>query len=189
MSYLHKIFISEIRFYHNKMKREVDGTIIELVKGDITSQPDCEAIVNAANAQLRTGGGVAGAIHRAAGPGLEKECRPMAPISPGEAVITSGHDLPNDHVIHCLGPIYGRDEPSDGLLANCYRNALRLAEDNDIPCIAFPAISTGAFGYPLEEAAEVALSTVLNEVKDLRSVKRVRFVLHSQRDLDVHGVT
>ena len=91
------------------MKREINGVTLECVQGDITSQGDVAAIVNAANAELRTGGGVAGAIHRAAGPGLEEEARPLAPISPGEAVITGAHGLPNRHVIHALGPVYGRD--------------------------------------------------------------------------------
>ena len=102
---------------------------IQCVQGDITAQPDLDAIVNAANARLATGGGVAGAIHRAAGPQLARECAPLAPIEPGQAVLTGGHGLPNPHVIHCLGPVYGRDRPADRLLAECYRNALRLAED------------------------------------------------------------
>ncbi|CAN0229748.1 unnamed protein product, partial [Chrysoparadoxa australica] len=120
-----------------------------------------DAVVNAANAQLMIGGGVAGAIHRAAGKGLAEECAPLAPIAPGEAVITSGHNLPNPYVIHCLGPVYGRDEPADRLLADCYRNALRLAEENELKSLAFPAISTGAFGYPLRAATEIAVATVL----------------------------
>ena len=90
---------------------------MECVQGNIANQPDMDAVVNAANAELRIGGGVAGAIHRAAGPGLEKECRPLAPIRPGQAVITGAHKLPNRYVIHCLGPVYGRDEPAEGLLA------------------------------------------------------------------------
>jgi len=150
---------------------------IEWVLGDITRQDDCEAIVNAANAQLRRGGGVAGAIHRAAGPILEKETRPLAPISPGEAIITSGHNLPNRYIIHCLGPVYGNDKPEDNLLRNCYRNALDLAEESKIKSIAFPAISTGAFGYPMKEATRIALETVKNAIPDLKQVKKIRFVL------------
>jgi O-acetyl-ADP-ribose deacetylase (regulator of RNase III) len=159
---------------------------IECVQGNIANQPDVEAVVNAANAQLRIGGGVAGAIHRAAGPGLEKECRPLAPIRPGEAVITSGQRLPNRYVIHCLGPVYGVDEPADVLLAACYRNALRLAEENRIGSIAFPAISTGAFGYPMESAARIAFQTILAELPKRSSVKRVRFVLFDSADLRTH---
>ncbi|NPV60830.1 MAG: macro domain-containing protein [Actinobacteria bacterium] len=168
------------------MQARVGDVTIECVRGDITRQPDMDAIVNAANAQLMPGGGVAGAIHRAAGRGLAEECRPLAPIKPGEAVITGGHDLPNPHVIHCLGPVYGRDEPSDKLLADCYRNALRLAEENGLASVAFPAISTGAFGYPLEPAARVALSTVVEAASSLKSVKTIRFVLFGQNDLEVH---
>lgn len=169
------------------MQRHTLGNVeIELVSGDITAQPDVDAVVNAANAQLETGGGVAGAIHRAAGPGLAEECRPLAPISPGECVITSGHELPNPHVVHCLGPVYKRDEPSDVLLANCYRNALRIADEHALTSVAFPAISTGAFGYPRDAAAEVALSTVLEVAPELGSVRRIRFVLFGQRDLEIH---
>ena len=162
------------------------GVTVECVKGDIAAQQDMTAVVNAANAQLRTGGGVAGAIHRAAGPGLEAECRPLAPIKPGEAVITGGHSLPNRHVIHCLGPVYGVDRPEAELLARCYRNAFELAERHRIDSVAFPAISTGAFGYPMEEAAEVAFRTVLEMAPRLRHVRRVRFVLYNARDREVH---
>ncbi|MFO7893661.1 MAG: macro domain-containing protein [Longimicrobiales bacterium] len=166
---------------------ERHGVRLELTAGDITAQDDFDAIVNAANAQLRIGGGVAGAIHRAAGPGLEEETGPLAPIEPGEAVITSGHDLPNPHVIHCLGPVYGRDEPSDELLASCYREALRLAEENGLESVAFPALSTGAFGYPMGEAAEVALGTVVEELSELESVRRIRFVLYDDDALETHA--
>jgi O-acetyl-ADP-ribose deacetylase (regulator of RNase III) len=145
-----------------------------------------EAIVNAANAQLRTGGGVAGAIHSAAGPGLAKETRPMAPIQPGEAVISGGHKLPNEHIIHVLGPVYGRDEPSDELLRTGYENTLARAEENGITSIAFPALSTGAFGYPLDEAARIAIETILDAAPDLDSVELIRFVLFDQEALDAH---
>lgn len=168
---------------HFSMRIERAGTTIECQLGNIINQPDADAIVNAANAELRTGGGVAGAIHRAAGPRLEQECRPLAPIRPGDAVITGAHELPNDYVIHCLGPVFGSDKPEDRLLASCYRRALELAEANAITTIAFPAISTGAFGYPIEEAAEVALSTVLDLVPKLEVVERIRFVLFGERDL------
>lgn len=168
------------------MVKTIWGVEIECVRGDITSQQGIHAVVNAANAQLMTGGGVAGAIHRAAGPGLAEECRPLAPIDPGDAVITTGHHLPNQYVIHCLGPVYGADKPEDELLANCYRNALRLAEEHEIESIAFPAISTGAFGYPMEDAAEVAFDTIMEAIPKLKSVKRIRFVLHGRRDLEIH---
>lgn len=166
--------------------QKINGITIECVQGDIASQTDMDAIVNAANAQLRMGGGVAGAIHRGAGPGLEEECRPLAPIRPGEAVITGAHNLPNRHVIHCLGPVYGRDNPSDTLLADCYRNALRLAEENKTSSVGFPAISTGAFGFPLEPAAQIAINTVLEEAQSLQSVNHIRFILFSESDLKAY---
>ncbi len=168
------------------MRREIDGVALELLRGDITDQPDIDAIVNAANAELQIGGGVAGAIHRTAGPGLAEECRPFAPISPGECVLTGGHELPNPHVLHCLGPVYGVDEPSDTYLADCYRNALRVADEAGVGSVAFPAISTGAFGYPLEPATEVALTTIVTEAPALTSVRLVRMVLFTPRDLEVH---
>ena len=162
------------------------GVTIELVQGNIVKQDDVEAIVNAANAQLRTGGGVAGAIHSAAGPGLTEETQPLAPIQPGEAVITGAHDLPNTHVIHVLGPVYGRDEPSDELLRTGYENALQRAEENDVTSIAFPALSTGAFGYPMDAAARIAMQTMLDWAPRLTSVERIRFVLFDQGDREVH---
>jgi O-acetyl-ADP-ribose deacetylase (regulator of RNase III) len=168
------------------MEREISGVRIEVVQGDITAQDDVDAVVNAANAELESGGGVAGAIHEAAGPDLEEESRPLAPIEPGEAVITGGYDLPNPHVIHVLGPVYGSDEPEDELLARCYREALALAEENGVESIAFPAISTGAFGYPVEEATEIALQTVLGSAAELQNVRLIRFVLFSEEDAEVY---
>ncbi|WP_293055042.1 macro domain-containing protein [Mycobacterium sp.] len=164
-----------------------DGRTVALVVGNIVAQPDIDAVVNAANANLLPGGGVAGAIHRAAGPGLARECRPLAPISPGQAVITSGHQLPNRYVIHCLGPVYGQDRPEDELLAACYRNALELADRHGLTSVAFPAISTGAFGYPMEAAAEVALGTVLATITRFESVGTVRFVLADQKSFQLHS--
>ena len=171
------------------MRVEVYGVAVECVRGDISDQRDIAAVVNAANAELLPGGGVAGAIHRAAGPGLAEECRPLAPLRPGEAVMTGGHGLVNGAVIHALGPVYGRDKPSDELLAECYRNALRLAEENRLDSIAFPALSTGAFGYPPEAATEVAIGTVLRAAEGLASVRLIRFVLFGERDLEVHETT
>ena len=164
-------------------KEEPMKAKLEIVQGDIARQPDMDAIVNAANAQLRTGGGVAGAIHRAAGPGLEEECQPLAPIQPGQAVITGAYQLPNKHVIHCLGPVYGRDKPEDKLLAACYENAIKLAEEHQLGSIAFPAISTGVFGYPLDEAAAVAIRTIKQKIKELDHVQTIRMVLFSEKDL------
>ncbi len=152
-------------------------TKIELVRGDITRQPDLDVIVNAANAMLLPGGGVAGAIHAAAGPELEEACRELAPIEPGEAVMTPAFHLPNRYIIHCLGPVYGDDEPAAELLAACYRNALRLTASLELLSIGFPAISTGVFGYPLREAAHVALRAVREELQGPTTLSLVRFVL------------
>lgn len=164
----------------------VAGVTVELTSGDITAQADVDGVVNAANAQLQTGGGVAGAIHRAAGPGLADECRPLAPIRPGECVITGGHGLPNPWVLHCLGPVYGIDEPAEGLLTSCYRRALTLADERGLGSVAFPAISTGAFGYPMAEAADVALRTVIAAAPELTRVTRVRLVLFGQEAVEAY---
>lgn len=168
------------------MKKQVGEVVLEAVRGDIAGQPDMTAVVNAANAELMPGGGVAGAIHRAAGPGLAEECQPLAPIEPGEAVISGAHNLPNKYVIHCLGPVYGKDKPENLLLANCYRNALSLAEEKQIDSVAFPAISTGIFGYPFEAATDIALQTITETIPELKYVRHIRFVLFGEEDFDVY---
>ncbi|APF17738.1 Appr-1-p processing domain protein [Caldithrix abyssi DSM 13497] len=169
------------------MKRvKIGSVVLELVQGNIANQPEMEAVVNAANAMLASGGGVAGAIHSAAGPGLYEECRPLAPIRPGQAVITGAHGLPNRYVIHTLGPVYGKDKPEDKILAECYRNSLKLAEEKRIASLAFPAISTGIFGYPVRDAARVALNTVIAMAPQLKYVQKIRFVLYSDSDLKAH---
>ena len=168
------------------MRRTLGAVTVECVMGDITSQDDVEALVNAANARLEPGGGVAGAIHHAAGPGLSEEARPLGPIRPGEAVITGAHGLPNRYVVHTLGPVYGQDRPEAEILGGCYRNSLALAEENGVESIAFPAISTGIFGHPVEMAAGVALGTIRKEADSLEHVRLVRFVLHSASDLQAH---
>jgi O-acetyl-ADP-ribose deacetylase (regulator of RNase III) len=169
------------------IQRKLHGVTIECLRGDIVHQPDMEAVVNAANAELRTGSGVAGAIHRAAGPKLDAECRPLAPLRPGQAVLTSAHALPNRYVIHCLGPVYGRDEPAASLLAACYRNALALADRNMVETIAFPALSTGAFSYPMEPAARIALKAILDELPELSSLRHIRMVLYQTADERIHS--
>ncbi len=167
--------------------RTIRNVRLECIRGDIANQPDMDAVVNAANAELRIGGGVAGALHRAAGPGLEEECRPLAPIRPGDAVVTGAHELPNKAVIHCLGPVYGRDEPADALLAACYRNALALMHERGLSSVAFPALSTGAFGYPLEEATQIALNAIVRELPQSPGVRHVRFVLFGASDLATYS--
>uniref|UniRef100_A0A7C4UC35 Macro domain-containing protein n=1 Tax=candidate division WOR-3 bacterium TaxID=2052148 RepID=A0A7C4UC35_UNCW3 len=165
-------------------EESIGGIKIQCVKGDITNQDDVVAIVNAANKWLRSGGGVAGAIHRKAGPQLEEECSKLAPIKPGDAVITKGYNLPNKYVIHCLGPVYGIDKPEEEILSMCYENALKLAEKNKIDSIAFPAISTGYFCFPFEEASEVAVKTILENIKKLDNVKIIRFVLYTEKEFE-----
>lgn len=167
--------------------RQFGALRIECVQGDITAQPDVDAVVNAANAELAPGGGVAGAIHRVAGPGLYEECRSLAPIQTGHAVITYGHELPNAWCIHALGPVFAeaRDPAAD--LASCYVEILNRAEERQLASIGTPAISTGIFGYPVDEAADVALHTIAGRAGDLRSVRLVRFVLWEERDHDAHA--
>lgn len=158
---------------------------LELVPGDITRQ-EVDAVVNAANRELAPGGGVAGAIHRAAGPGLWEECRPLGPIQTGQAVITGGHHLPARHVIHTVGPVYSGSPEEPRLLARCYRECLRLAAEHGLKSIAFPALSTGAFGYPMRQAAQVALRTMLKELPEHPTLERVRFVLWAADSLRTH---
>ena len=150
---------------------------IEIIRGDITKL-DVDAIVNAANTTLLGGGGVDGAIHRAAGTELLAECRTLGGCRPGEARITRGYHLPARFVIHTVGPIWRggkRHEPE--ILANCYRNSLQLAVENEIKTIAFPAISCGAYGYPIPEAAQIALKTTRDFLATNDSIEKVTFVL------------
>ena len=168
------------------MRRKFGTLEIECVRGDITAQADVDAVVNAANAQLAPGGGVAGAIHRVAGPGLYEECRPLAPIATGEAVITSGHGLVAAWCIHTLGPVYASSADPAGELASCYRQIVARAEEKALRSVATPAISTGIFGYPVEDAADVAVNSIIEELPHVRSLLLIRFVLWDEHDHDVH---
>lgn len=159
------------------MEVKINTAFLELVEGDITKQ-DTDAIVNAANTSLRGGGGVDGAIHRAGGPKILEECLQIGGCPTGQAVITSGGNLKARYVIHTVGPVYKdglHQEPE--LLASCYRESLKLASAKGIKSLAFPSISTGAYGYPVAEAAKVALGTVMAYLKEHPEIERVRFVL------------
>jgi O-acetyl-ADP-ribose deacetylase (regulator of RNase III) len=166
------------------MKTQVRGAALELVEGDITSQ-DTDAIVNAANNSLLGGGGVDGAIHRAGGPEILAECRKLRGCDTGDAKITGGGCLKARHVIHTVGPVYRRDGPtrSAELLASAYRRSLEVAADHGLRSVAFPSISTGAYGYPLDDAAAVALRTVREflAAQGEHGIDLVRFVLYGQR--------
>jgi len=150
---------------------------IEILRGDITTL-EVDAIVNAANTTLLGGGGVDGAIHHAAGPELLAECRTLGGCEPGQAKITRGYDLPARFVIHTVGPIWrGGKHDEAQRLANCYGNSLKLAEENEIRTIGFPAISCGAYGYPIEEAAHIAFKTTREFLALSDEIEKVIFVI------------
>ncbi len=168
------------------MDVKINKGTLSLAEGDITHQ-DTDAIVNAANKSLLGGGGVDGAIHRAGGPAILEECIKVGGCETGEAVITSGGNLKANHVIHTVGPVY-RDglhgEPK--LLENAYSNSLAVASLNEIKSVAFPSISTGAYRYPLEDAAEVALRTAIDYLKENKDIELIRIVLFGQHAYEVY---
>ncbi|MGC8927142.1 MAG: O-acetyl-ADP-ribose deacetylase [Myxococcota bacterium] len=164
----------------------IQNNRIELFLGDITTL-NVDAIVNAANRTLLGGGGVDGAIHRAAGPMLKDECRRLGGCETGEAKITRGYNLKAKYVIHTVGPVYRdgkQNEPE--LLRGCYINSLRLAVEHNIKTIAFPSISTGAYGYPIREAAPIAIKTTIDFLRDDNNITKVIFALFSQTDFDIY---
>jgi O-acetyl-ADP-ribose deacetylase (regulator of RNase III) len=169
----------------------INGSTLKLLRGDITKQ-DTQAIVNAANSSLMGGGGVDGAIHRAGGPQILEECkeirRSKGLCNPGEAVITSGGDLKAKYVIHTVGPIWrGGNKDEDSTLQRAYENSLELAVENNIKSISFPSISTGAYGFPLERAAKIALSSIRDFVqKNPGKLEEIRMILFTEKDLKTY---
>ena len=162
------------------MEVKIGEARLEIVEGDITRQ-EVDAIVNAANSSLQRGGGVDGAINLAGGPQIQEECRRIGGCPTGEARLTTGGNLPARYVIHAVGPIYrGGSQQEAELLASCYRESLRLASAKDLTSVAFPSISTGAYGYPINEAARIALKTVMDYLSQHPEIKLARFVLFGQ---------
>jgi O-acetyl-ADP-ribose deacetylase len=159
---------------------------IHLVQGDITKL-DVDAIVNAANTSLLGGGGVDGAIHRAAGPELLEECKTLGGCPTGEVRITPGYDLPARYILHAVGPVYSGGRSAERIeLESCYRNALRIAEERELRTIAFPCISTGIFGYPKPEACEIAVSTVLDWLMGHQYPREVTFCCFDREDVRLY---
>ena len=167
------------------MEVKINASAISLVEGDITEETT-DAIVNAANSRLAGGGGVDGAIHRAGGPSIMEECRKIGGCPTGKAVITTGGNLRARYVIHAVGPVY-RDGKSReaALLRSAYLACLKIASKQGLKSIAFPSISTGAYGFPLKEAAYIALETVIEYAKEHEDIELVRFVLFGQKTYDV----
>ena len=168
------------RCYHiyfiNHLNPTNDLTIVHIVTDDITTLK-VDAIVNAANNALLGGGGVDGAIHRAAGPELLAECRTLNGCATGDARITAGHNLPAKHVIHTVGPVWHDGNTNEvAMLRSCYERSMQLADENDIHTIAFPAISCGVYGYPVEQAAEIAINTVQAQAEKYPDISDVYFV-------------
>ncbi|MBN2072431.1 MAG: macro domain-containing protein [Actinobacteria bacterium] len=169
-------------------KYKIGNSILEILTGDITLQ-DTDVIVNAANNALVPGGGVDGAIHRAAGPELKDECETLGGCETGEAKITRGYNLAAPYVIHTVGPVYSGRVSDPGDLERSYLNSLSVASSNGLKSISFPSISTGAFGYPVKEAAVIALKSITGYLKNHPDIELVRMVLFSDRDYQVYRST
>ncbi len=164
---------------------QVGHSWIKIIVGDITKQ-DTDAVVNAANKQLAPGGGVAGAIHGTAGPGLWEECSKLGGCETGQAKISGAYNLPNKYVIHTVGPVYSGSEDDPRLLRSCYINCLKLADENNISSISFPALSTGIFGYPIDAAAQGALKVIMDYLSRDTKIDVVRMVLYDKAAYDAH---
>lgn len=170
------------------VKYKIGNSILEILTGNITLQ-ETDAIVNAANKALAPGGGVAGAIHRAAGRELWDECRSLGGCDTGEAKITRGYNLPASHVIHTVGPVYSGAVRDAGDLERSYLNSLSLASSNSLKSISFPSISTGAFGYPVKDAAVIALKAITDYLKNHPDIELVKMVLFSDEDYQAYKST
>lgn len=162
-------------------------TSIEISEGDIT-KVKADVIVNAANSTLLGGGGVDGAIHRAAGQDLQKECRTLNGCQKGEAKITNGYNLPAKYIIHTVGPVYGQEDgKEDEILKNCYKNSLELARKNNLKSIAFPAISTGCYKFPRDKAAIIVMETISDFIENNpKAFEKIMLILYSDLDLKIY---
>lgn len=168
------------------MEKTINKSMLDLVVGDITLQ-ETDAIVNAANSRLAGGGGVDGAIHRAGGPEIMEECRRIGGCPTGEARITTGGRLKARYVIHTVGPVYSKGTMDEArLLSECYKNSLHIAGERGVKSISFPSISTGAYGYPMEDAARIAIKTVIDYLKAHTEISLVRFVLFGHEAYEAH---
>ena len=168
------------------ISKQINKSLLQLVKGDITEQ-STDAIVNAANAQLILGGGVAGAIRRKGGPAIQEECNKIGGTFVGGAVITTGGNLKAKHVIHAVGPRMGEGD-EENKLKNATINSLKVADENFLKSIAFPAISTGIFGFPLERCAEIMLSETINYLKGQTGLEKVIFCLFDDKAFNIYSL-